>query len=107
MTPNTGTRPRKRRRRARHQLEGLRAALLAEAERHRPATVRQLSYRPVSAGVIPTTEQDYKNVVGRLLRQLRWSGRLPHSWIADNTRWQRKPVTWSSPDELLEHAART
>jgi hypothetical protein len=32
---------------------------------------------------------------------------LPFSWIADNTRWMRKPHTFTSVDELLHHTALT
>src|SRR5262249_51806203 len=33
------------------------------------------------------------------------NGRVPYKWIADNTRWMRKPRTWSSLDTMLQDAA--
>jgi hypothetical protein len=70
-------------------------------------TVRQLFYRLVSQGVIAKTEAEYKQTVIRLTGQMRLAGRIPFGWIADNTRWMRKPRTHSSLEEALEHTART
>ena len=72
-----------------------------------PMTVRQVFYRAVSAGLVGKTEVEYKRTVVRLLGQMRRSGRVPFAWIADNTRWMRKPRTWSSLDQALENTART
>jgi hypothetical protein len=70
-------------------------------------TVRQVFYRLVSAGVIAKTENEYKNTVGRLLTEMRLTGDIPYGWIADNTRWMRKPDTHSGLEAIQEHAART
>jgi hypothetical protein len=40
------------------------------------------------------------------LVHMRRSGLLPYDWLADNTRWQRKPRTFESPAEALEAAAK-
>ena len=37
----------------------------------------------------------------------RRSGAIPFGWIADNTRWQRKPRTYSSIEDVLTTTART
>jgi hypothetical protein len=37
---------------------------------------------------------------------LRRSSRLPYQWLADNTRWQRKPDTYDGPEAALEECAR-
>ena len=37
---------------------------------------------------------------------MRRAGKLPYAWLADNTRWQRKPDTHSSIQEALEDTAR-
>jgi hypothetical protein len=60
----------------------------------------------VSQGVIDKTEQEYKTV-GRLLVDMRLDHSIPFDWIADNTRWMRKPTTYSSLDEALQETART
>lgn len=70
-------------------------------------TVRQIFYQLVSLGVIGKTEGEYKSTVVRLLSQMRRSREIPYSWIADNTRWQRKAPTWGSLRHVLEDTART
>jgi hypothetical protein len=55
--------------------------------------------------MIPKTEAAYKTIVGRLLTRLRREGVLPYSWIADNTRWMRKPRSYSGIEEMLEESA--
>lgn len=82
------------------------AMIAALAEDH-PMTVRQVFYRLVSSGVIAKSEAEYKSTVVRLLGVMRRSGEIPFGWIADNTRWMRKPVTYSSFDSMLEHSVRT
>jgi hypothetical protein len=54
-------------------------------------TVRQGFYREVGAGIVAKTENEYKRTVLRLLVETRRKDRIPYSWIADNTRWMRKP----------------
>jgi hypothetical protein len=100
-----GSRPTKRRTQA--QLRTLRDALIAVLERDHPMTVRQVFYRLVSAGVIDKTEQEYKNSVGRQLVLMRREGEIPFGWIADNTRWMRKPKAFNSVEQALEQTART
>ena len=70
-------------------------------------TVRQVFYRLVSSGVIPKTEASYKNIVVRLLGIMRREGDLPFRWIADNTRWMRKPSTYSSLEHALDNTIAT
>jgi hypothetical protein len=70
-------------------------------------TQRQLFYRLVSRGVIEKTETQYQTTVIRLTNEMRLSGQMEVGWVADNTRWMRKPRTHSSLDEALEETART
>jgi hypothetical protein len=100
-----GSRPIKRHRCTRRELDALADALYALLEADNPMTVRQVFYRAVSAGIVPKTEQAYKNSIGRTLVQMRRDGRLPWGWIADNTRWQRKPRSYSSLEEALTRTA--
>jgi len=76
------------------------------AERH-PQTVRQLFYQAVSAGLIEKTEADYQGVVVRLCGQMREEGNLPWEWLADSTRWMRKPRSYSSLEEAIARTATT
>jgi hypothetical protein len=38
---------------------------------------------------------------------MRRSGEIPYGWIADNTRWMRKPTTYSSMENMLSITAQT
>ncbi len=70
-------------------------------------TVRQVFYRMVALGAIAKTDGEYKRTVGRLLLDMRLAGELPFGWIADNTRWMRKPRTYSSWEAALRSTAAT
>ncbi len=71
----------------------------------RPCTVRQVFYQATIRGVVEKTEAGYDRVQ-RALVAMRRNGSLPYGWIADNTRWQMKPRTWSSLPHMLEETAR-
>ena len=70
-----------------------------------PATVRQVFYQATVRGVIEKTEGGYSKVQ-RLLADLRRDGEIDYSDIADNTRWMRKPDTYSSIQEAAQNTAR-
>jgi hypothetical protein len=70
-------------------------------------TVRQVFYQAVSRGLIDKTEAQYKQTVCRLLADMRRSGDLPFRWIADSTRWMRKPDTHGGLANMLEKSQRT
>jgi len=95
----------KRARRTKGQIEGLCELIEIRLSNDHPMTVRQLFYRLVSEGVIDKTETEYKNVVVRLLGQLRRQEKIPFSWIADNTRWMRKPCSYNSLEDALRRTA--
>jgi hypothetical protein len=95
----------KRSRRTRVEIEDLKSNLYAVVEENQPMTVRQVFYQMVSRGLIEKTEAEYKNTVVRLLTDMRISGELPFGWIADNTRWQRKPLTFSSMEAAIRRTA--
>ena len=76
------------------------------AEADRPMTLRGLFYRLVAEGLIPKQENEYEKV-GRYLLKLRREGAVPYDWIADNTRWMRKPRTWGSLADMLRHTTAT
>jgi hypothetical protein len=87
-------------------MEARAEVLLAIAEEMQPCTVRQVYYQATVRGIVEKTEAGYAKVQ-RLLAGLRRDGTLPWHWIADNTRWQRKPRTWDSIEDALEATART
>lgn len=67
-------------------------------------TVRGVFYRVMSAGAVEKSENAYRRVQRRVL-ELRRGGDLPYEAIADGTRWQVKPTTWGSLDQMLDDAA--
>lgn len=71
----------------------------------RPMTVRQVFYQATVRGVVEKTEKGYSKVKTDLAI-MRRSGMLPYQWLADNTRWQRKPQTFDSVEQALEDTAR-
>jgi hypothetical protein len=97
----------KRRRRTKVEMAELRDALYAIAEAEQPTTDRHLFYVAVVQGLIAKTEQEYKNAVCRPVLEMRRNGRLPHRWIADHTRWMRKPSSYDSAGAMLAITAAT
>jgi hypothetical protein len=86
-------------------MQVIRQAIGDVLEEIQPATVRQTFYQLVSRGVIEKTEQAYKSTVVRLLGEMRRANKIPFDWIADNTRWMRKPTTYSSLNDMLKRSA--
>ena len=89
-------------RRTRAEIEQLKNHLYFVVDEDKPVTVRQVFYQMVSRGLVPKSEASYNGVIGRLLRDMRRDGELPYRWIADNTRWMRKPTSYSDMATMLE-----
>jgi hypothetical protein len=85
----------------------IRTAIFEALASDHPMTVRQVFYRLTSEAVIAKTEAEYKGTVCRLLAEMRRSGEIPYTWLADATRWMRKPRTFSSIEEALKRTAAT
>ncbi len=100
-----GASPIKRERRSKAAIQAIRDAMRTVLQAERPMTVRQVYYRMVSAQVIDKTEAQYDTVC-RLLTAMRRDREIPYGWLADATRWQRKPRTFSSLPEMLENSQR-
>lgn len=94
-------------RRTKADIDAVEVAIYATLEADHPQTVRGLFYQLVSQGVVPKTEAAYKGLVGRLAVRMRRAGVLPYAWLADNTRWMRKPRTYGSLEACLERTAAT
>ena len=73
-------------------------------ETGKPVTVRQMFYLVSVRGAVEKAESGYRKVQRQLLA-MRREGWIPYGWIADNTRWMRKPKTWGSLTELFEYWA--
>lgn len=98
--------PIKRQRRTGAEMADIRAAMLAVLEQDQPMTVRQVFYRLVAAGAIEKTEAEYNGTVCRLLTEMRLAGDIPFDWIADSTRWMRRPITHTGVASVMEQTAR-
>ncbi len=68
-------------------------------------TVRQVFYQATVRNIVEKSEAGYKKVQTDLVH-MRRAGMLPYHWLADNTRWQRKPRTYDSIEEALRDTAR-
>jgi hypothetical protein len=87
------------------QVEERREALLAMIDDGKPMTVRQVFYQATVRGLVEKAESGYAKVQTDLTVMLR-AGDLPYDWLADNTRLQRKPRTFSSVEQALQDTAR-
>jgi len=99
------TSPIKRHRSTKAEVEERREALLAIIDDGKPMTVRQVFYQATVRGLVEKAESGYAKVQTDLT-VMRRVGDLPYDWLADNTRWQRKPRTFSSVEEALNDTAR-
>jgi hypothetical protein len=88
-------------------MDTIRAAIYNIVAADHPMTVRQVFYQLVSRGAIPKTEAQYKTTVVRLLSLMRRDYQIPFGWIADNTRWMRKPTSYSNLQQFLDSTNRT
>jgi hypothetical protein len=99
------SRPTKRR--SKQQIEELKGVIYEVVSKNNPMTVRQVFYQLVSLGAIGKTENEYKSTVVRLLGLMRREHELPFNWIADNTRWMRKPRSYTGMEAALEETVKT
>jgi len=94
----------KRHRATKAEVETRRETLFNIVEAMRPMTVRQVFYQATVCGVVEKSEAGYTKVQTDLV-QMRRSGELPYGWLADSTRWQRKPRSFDGIKEALQHTA--
>lgn len=98
--------PIKRVRATKAEMEERRAALYAIVSEMRPMTVRQIFYQASVRGLIEKTEGGYDKIQSTL-SAMRWSGEISFDWIADATRWVRKPRTFTSVEQAIAYTAQT
>lgn len=89
-----------RRTSAQHQelAEAIVELVAAEA----PMTVRQAFYVATTLELVPKDETTGYRVIGRHLRELRQSGRIPFEWIRDFSRTAHRPDVYPSVAEWAE-----
>lgn len=98
--------PVKRHRPTKMELEHRRAALVDIARSAGRASVRNIYYRAVVAGLVPKTEAGYARVQRDVLT-LRRSGRLPWEWVVDPGRSAYRLRTHESTSDALTWLAQT
>jgi hypothetical protein len=96
--------PIKRVRSTKAEVEDRRDALFYIIHDGRPMTVRQVFYQATVRGLVEKAESGYQKVQTDLTL-MRRAGDLPYNWLADNTRWQRKPRTFNGVEEALKNTA--
>jgi hypothetical protein len=92
----------KRFRRTKAEIERIKATIVDILSQDHPQTVRQVFYALTVRGVIKKAEIEYQRTVVRLLTDMREDGVIPFDYIADNTRWQRKPTTYTGVEQCLK-----
>jgi hypothetical protein len=96
----------KRNRVTKSGLRDRRAAIYNIVEKAKPCTVRQVFYLATVRGLVPKDDHGYAQIKTDLT-DMREAGALPYEWLADHTRWQRRPTTWGGITEALEDTAET
>src|SRR3954471_5978190 len=97
--------PIKRNRATKAEVEYRRLNLMGIIAEMQPMTVRQVFYQATVHNLVEKSEAGYNKVQSDLV-QMRRVGDLPYSWLADNTRWQRKPETFDSVELALQDTAK-
>lgn len=92
----------KRHRRTKAEMAHIRDSLEDILREDHPQSVRGTFYQAVRRDIVVKTNAECNGTVGRLLTQLRRSGRIPFCWITDNTRYQLCPETSSGLQETLQ-----
>lgn len=93
-----------KRRSTKAEVERRRRKLYDIIEHMKPMTVRQVFYQATVVGAVEKSEAGYNKVQTDLVK-MRQAGELPYGWLADNTRWQRRPNTYSSVEQALNDTA--
>jgi hypothetical protein len=105
MDPAYEASPIKRARSTKREVEHRRTVLCSIVRAMRPMTVRQVFYQATVLGIIEKSEAGYNKVQTDLVH-MRRAGLMPYDWLADNTRWQRRPTTFRDIGHALEQTAR-
>src|SRR5215472_741730 len=95
----------RRKRSTKADVEQRREVLLEIIAAGRPMSVRQVLYQATVHGLVEKAESGYSKVQTDLTL-MRLAGDLSYDWLADNTRWQRKPTAFDSVEEALQETAR-
>jgi hypothetical protein len=95
----------RRQRRTKNEIDRIKRAFREILEADHPQSVRQVFYQMIVRGLVGKTEQEYDGTVCRLLGEMREDDVIPFDWIADNTRWKRRPVTYTGLSDAVWNLA--
>jgi hypothetical protein len=95
----------KRHRRTKGAIGSIRDTIKEILEQSHPQTCRQVFYASTVLGTVAKVEKEYQKTIIRLLVEMREKGEIPFEWIADNTRWMRKPSSFTGVKQCLEVCA--
>jgi hypothetical protein len=95
----------KRGRASKAEIQDRRQALYDIVDEQKPMSVRGAFYQGSVRDIVEKTEPGYGKVQ-RTLVSMRRDGMLPYDWLADNTRWQRKPTTYNGIEQAIRETAR-
>lgn len=85
----------------------IREAVLALTEEFKTMTVRQIFYALTVRGIVPKDETGGYRPVQTQVLKMRRDGLLPWAFVADASRWQRKPESFDSAEDAMSIIART
>jgi hypothetical protein len=85
----------------------IRDAVLGLTDEYDVMTVRQVFSQLVSRGIVPKTENGGYRPVQTQVLKMRRERLLPWQFIADGTRWMRKPTSFDSVEDALHETQRT
>jgi hypothetical protein len=97
--------PIKRQRRTKAAVTSIRDTIKDILEQSHPQTVRQVFYALTVKGAVAKREGEYKQTIMRLLVDMREAGVIRFEWIADNSRWMRKPSSFTGIEHCLNACA--
>jgi len=97
--------PIKRSRATQVEMQARRVALFHLIDDMKPMTVRQCFYQATVKNLVEKSGAGYAKIQ-TTLADMRREGDLPYEWLVDNTRWQRKPRTYSGVEQALNETAR-
>src|SRR5262249_41241885 len=65
-----------------------------------PMTLPGLFYRVGFPGVLPSTDRQHYDALGRVMTSLRERGVVPFEWLVDGVRRTLKPSSWSGLEDF-------
>jgi hypothetical protein len=99
--------PRQRNRRTKNDIAKIKEAMSDLLEVDNPQTVRQVFYALTVRGLVGKSEQEYDGTVCRLLGEMREAEDIPFEVIIDNSRWRRRPTTFTGLSDAIWNLAQT